>query len=397
MFKERKSAFGFDRTPEYSAVLAAVQERQPDLLVSEVENLIKAAQKKYEYVFIRNEVTDPARKIVNDRRRLLVLQELDIASADQRVELAELQSRFELIIDAVSGAGVSTDRFFIEKAIEKLLLGRGARSLEEAQEILIQGPIVEGFDMTADPSIENATIQTFLKDTFGIEQLRETKIARIVKDDRYLLFIGENEETKRIQDLLVEEGILPQSEGGFVRIENREQYLHAALRLENVSTPEELQHTYKLHATEGPETYPTIRLHSFDFENMEAFDYLSDRDLSEEDKMRAYILSTISHEVTHHVEAKLLSDDARTEYESIIEEERSFERGYVSDYVQAHKEMYQSNDRVILKEDIAEAVRIFTLNSSFLQQNYPRRHEFIKNYFSSITPDTVIPALHKKQ
>jgi hypothetical protein len=161
---------------------------------------------------------------------------------------------------------------------------------------------------------------------------------------------------------------------------------------EDGSSLTSLRHLYKVRADDGnPRGYALIRLRSFGVEKMEDFDYLSDLNLSEKDKMRAYILGTIAHKVAHRYEQQLSFQGLADVYLQIIDTEASEKRTrYVSDYVLRHEKVYNTNLFTILREDFAETVRIYVTNPNYLEKYYPQRFSFIQTHFPFIKPNGVI-------
>lgn len=270
------------------------------------------------------------------------------------------------------------------------------QSLEEAERVMIHGPIIEGFAETKDPKIPNEAVTNFLHDCFGEEELRNAKIARIAKDDKYLIQRRRGEKFIEEGNALAKTGLVRNEEGMLFLAEDREHYERAAMFLEGVDDPSKLKNTFKLRATAGISGgFHIIRLRSFGIEKSNDLDYLADVPLaSEEDKMRAYMLGVLAHEVAHRIEGHL-DKMVFTGYTDIMEEERapSLRPQYVSAYVVRHKEVFESNEHIMFQEDFADSVRIYVTNPKYLEQNYPRRFAFIRDHFPAIKAGSVVEAV----
>lgn len=332
------------------------------------------------------------RKLVIDRRRLSGLEELNLTSKEQKTELINLQSIFNQMVSNIKQVVDDQPEKILEN-IDEALLYNVARNLLEAKEIITSGPIITGFEETDDPKIPDRAVKEFLKNTFGLDALRKSKVGRITKDDKYLLYRGYS--TKHVQEgnELVAKGFLKREESGELIAETKEDYIKAEMFLEGINNPENLQHIYKIRATsELSPFYSKIKLRRFGIEKSSDFAYLKNLPLnSEDDRMRAYIFGTIIHEMTHALVQKL-DPKILEQYKTIISSDQSQEK-YVSEYVLKHKKQYDSDDQEIAVEDLAEAMRIYATNSKYLKGNFPERLNFVEKCFPYIKSDTVSEAV----
>lgn len=351
-------------------------------------------QKQYDHQFFGVTYSpDPPRLLVRDRNRLSALRDLHLAKEEDFTELEKLHADFQAAVTTVvnrTGEEPATAARDIDSA---LLLGV-AQSLHEATEILIEGPIITGFEGTQDPSLSNKQVLDFLKAAFGETTLRKARLGRVTKDDLYMIYRNtEKDEHVNQGNELLNRG-LARWEHGQLASETREAYMEAAKYLEGVDDIAKLRHLYKVRASAGfSGGYGTIDLHSFGIEQPQDFDYLANLPLSDEDKTRVYILGTLSHEVAHRYQ-KQLAEEALTQYGQIITEETDPSRPkYVSDYVHRHQEVYGSSGDTLLGEDLAESVRIYTTNPDFLKEHYPRRFAFIEQNMTFVKAGSVIEAV----
>lgn len=382
---------------EYNELVDKVAAANPEFTFQQAYNKILESEKKNDYSFVGTGSGNSfGQKLVLERKRISFFADLNLASDNELKKLEKLHLDFEIAVNDIF-LKTGDKRREIQENIDSALLYETARDLEEVKEIMINGPIIEGFEKTLDFEISDIKVKEFLIKTFGMDYLRKAKIARITKDDKYLIFRGAGEQHRVEGNYLINQN-LGKFVNGMILCENKEDYLKAEMFLEKVSNQDELEHTYKVRATAG-DTYgfDKIQLRSFGVEKSSQFDYLKNIVLDfEEDKMLAYILSTIAHEVAHRYE-KQISAKIFDEYKKIIEEEVFSQREkYVSDYVLRHKKIYNSNENLLFREDFAEAVRIYTVNSDYLVHNYPRRYEFIKKNFSFIKPNVSIEIIKNK-
>jgi len=381
---------------QYNEFVDRVVAANPDLSPQQACDKLQELEKKYDHRFFGVTYSDdPNKKLVFERKRLSQLEELNLLTEEEKEILGKLRADFAQVIAEVAEA-TGDDPAEIQKNLDTALTYGVAKDLFEAKEIMINGPIIKGFEETQDARIPNATIREFLKAAFTLEALRKARIGRIEKDDRYLMIRARkrDKDTEEGNELL-KRGLV-QWDGGFLLAENREAYLQSAMFLEGVNDPSRLKHTFKIRATAGDSSgFHKIQLRSFDFEKPTNFDYLADTGLeSDEDKMRAYILGTISHEVAHRY-AHQLERRIFEEYQQIVNEEVASQARpkFVSDYVVKHSEMYGSDEQLLLREDFAETVRIYTTNPGYLRTNYPKRFAFIGKNFPFIKSGSVVESV----
>jgi len=382
---------------EYNEFVDRITAANSDLSANQAYEKLMALEKKYHYQFFGVTYGEgPSKELVRERRRLAILRELNLISDSERAVLEKLETEFSEVIQEINAA-TGDDPEETQKNIDSILEYSMAQDLSEAKEILINGPIVEGFGNTKDPQMPDESVRQFLKDAFGLEALKKAKVARATKDDQYMIFLGYDWQYGDKGVDLVKQGLAEWDGHDHTRLilKNKEDYLKAAMMLEQKDNPDQLEHAFKVRASSGnPWGFNIIRLRSFGVEKSSELDFLSTTELNnEDDRMRAFMLGVIAHEVAHGYE-KQEKEEFFDEYKKIIEEENSRVRPqYVSDYVLRHKERYGSDPQAIFREDFAEAARIYVTNPDYLKQNYPRRFAFISENFPFIKAGAIIEAV----
>ncbi|MDD5627131.1 MAG: hypothetical protein PHW01_03950 [Patescibacteria group bacterium] len=370
---------------KYLTMAEATMSANPNLSLLQSYQAIVEAEKKYGYNFRHRYSVNPSQNLVLKIKRAKILSELKIINNKETQIFEKRQKKLELIVSAIQNQ-TALGVLEIQKYVEELILSNTADNFKEAEEILTIGPIAQGFDTTQDYPIPNSLIREFLLRSFTPDILRLLKVGKITKSDQYkIAWTRYNKELFNQIDDLCERGILIHDQKfGFIA-ESKEKYLEAAMILEKVDSPEKLQHIYKTRAHAGHSNNNKIILLSFGVEKSIDFDYLQNISLqSEEDKMKAYILSTIGHEIGHHL-FSILEQTTTGQYSNIVESEISpLREKYVTDYVLRQAVIYKNKPENVVNEDLAEAVRISTLNPSYLQKNYPRRMDFVQKNFPYI-------------
>ncbi len=382
---------------EYVQFAYMVMRVNPTWTIEEVVQKIKEVESNYDHYFYG--ITyglSFGRSLVRDRNRLSALAGLNLINPQQMEKLQKLTSLFKQTVnEIVKATGESPTK--VQKDVDSILITTIAKDLEEAKRIIIHGPDIVGFEQAEDVAISNATISQFLSRTFGNDIARKVHVGRIEKSNQYHVYTGRKpEDIQRANDLL-NAGILTRDNDSHLIALTKEDYFRAALVLEGVNKVEELQHLYKVRAEAGAiGAYHKIHLYSFGIEKSSDLDFLREVNLdSEEDKMRAYILGVIAHEISHRYEPSLSKQDF-ADYKKIVSEEAMpGRRKYVSDYVLKHEEIYKSAEGTLMSEDLAESVRIYTTNSNYLRQNYPRRYAFVQSLLPFIQADTVVRAVRE--
>lgn len=374
----------------YNELVDRVSTINPDLSPQQAMEKIAEAERTFDYRFFG---ITYGNTIVRRRNQLAAYNAINVISPEDRLELANVQQEFDkTTTEIIKQTGDSQEQ--VKKSVDSLLDVGIATNFHEARNILIEGPVIKGFEETQDQKLSNKDVGDFLKETFGEKTLRLAKVGMVIKDDMYVMNPGQGDERMKLGNTLIDRKLVSWS-SGMLLANTKEDYIQAEMALEGVTDPLQLKHTYKLRATSGSISgFDRINLRSFSLEKSTDYDYLASIDVTtEEDRMRAYILGTIAHEIAHRYEGH---EKVSTEYKKIADEEIIPERmKYVSDYVDRHHQIYKSNEATLLGEDFAETVRIYTTNSIYLQEKYPRRFAFIAKSFPFIKPDTVVGIIKK--
>lgn len=395
LFPEEAESMPEEIKREYENLILKVKDANPAISEKEAANKIFEVEEKYDYTFFGTQyVMKGSMELVLNKRRLLVLEELNLLSEEGKKQLDLIKKDFNIIISEVSeltGESVESSGYYLDK----ILYSGFAKDMKEAKDVLVNGPKVKGFEETQDVKIANKKISEFLENAFGKDILRKCMIALIDKDDRFIIKCDNTEKSNE----LARKFNLDFLKGTPLRVANsKEDYIKAEMYLEGVDSESELKHLYKWRATAGFESgFAKIDLHSFETEKSDDFDYLKEQELltSEDQKMKAYILGTIGHEIAHRIEPSRSKEDAvkAGEYTKIVEEETKGDKKFVSEYARHHKDLYGSSEYQVVREDFAEAIRIYLTNSDYLKTNYKRRYKFIKDNYSFIKENSIVDIL----
>lgn len=395
-----KSVPEFDWTPEevkfqYNGLVDKVVAANPRLTPQQAIEKIEETEEKHDHRFFGIGYSeDPNRRLVTERNRLAALEDLKLILEEEKAGLEKLRSAFKKAVDEIV-LKTGDEPNEVQRGIDTALLYGTAQDLLEAETIMIEGPIIQGFGETQDYPIPNEVVKKFLREAFGEKTLRKAKLGKVTKDDKYLIYRNYSDEHIKEGNELLQRGIAQWDDGGMLIAEDRDRYLEAAMFLEKVDDPQKLNHLYKVRATAGNSRgFHRIQLRGFGVERSTDYDYLSNVGLdTEEDKMRAYILGTLAHEVAHRYEHQL-ERGVFDEYKQIMQAESTPSRKkYVSDYVVRHEEVYGSDENLLFGEDFAETVRVYTTNPDFLQKHYPKRSAFIQTNFPFIKAGSVVEAI----
>ncbi|MBU6431298.1 MAG: hypothetical protein KGJ58_01890 [Patescibacteria group bacterium] len=379
----------------YNELVDKVVSSNTALSQQEAYDKIKELETKYEFDFSNGtEYLAPHASEVLERKKLYIFQELNIIDREEKEKLDKISVNFEKTAEEVANKD-NEDVYAVRRILDMLLLYGRADNLQEAKEMIMNGPVVKGFEDSEDEMITNDKVKSFILNTFEQDVLNDVKIGKIIKDNKYLINPGRGNIDKG-NDLVVQ-GICKWTAEGFLLAEDKNLYLQAEKFLEGVDDDNKLSHVYKIRAATSRFVFAPIKIESFGVEKPSDFDYLKNFNLiKEEDKESAYILGTIAHEVAHKIDIKL-DQNLKDEYENIIEKEFIKEREkYVSDYVVRNKNFYKNPDSILIREDIAEAVRIYVTNPVYLESNYPLRFNFIKQKMPYIKSGSIVDFLKQK-
>lgn len=375
----------------YLELIDQVIQANPDLLPEEAREKILHFEEKYNHrIWIEEVLDDPDRKMISDRRRLSFLEGLNLAGTEEKKYARELREIFNSITQECTLFS-NKDPKKIALFIDNAFGSKSVDTLQEAKEIFLNGPKIEGFNTKDEVGLDGVDIKEFLERTFTRELIRDCNLLRIEKNGEYQLTCDENTKAYTLRD----KGLVYFELPSHMFAVTREDYLIAEMSLEGVENVEKLDHRFKLRALKGSENnLGKIILNNFEFTDLDSFDYLKMEELdSNTKKMKAYALGVVAHEVAHAYEHNL-EDNIRNEYERILNTEVSpFREKYVTDYVMNHWRLYGSDQKLIFSEDFAETVRIYTTNPEYLKQYYPCRYSFIEDNIPDIKPGSVLEQL----
>ena len=402
-FPSLEIAFNFapfvKKSVRYSYLkLAEQMMHQDSLSPDEAVRRIREAEEKYHHKLygIRYSPEGLKEKLYRIRA-LLVRSILKVISETEVEELDKLDKEFkEFVIKIVPKTDLSRDEVMV--MIENIIEFMANVSFEDIENIIVNGLIVEGFSESSEYDLSDEVVFSFLKTSFGIHQLRFSKVGRVNKDNKFLLIMPKNANDdlrQKIQSLIVQ-GILSQTDAADMLVASDENaYETAAMILEQKMQVSDLEHTYKIRAKSGnPFGFSEIDFHSFAVERPEQFDYLESLKLTDEEKMRVYILGTIAHEIAHRwLDAFIekTGEQIVLDFYSLLDVESTDEkRNHISDYVVKHVKVYGSKEFDIFQEEFAESVRIYLTNPEWMTQNYNDRFELIKRYLPFLEPGMII-------
>ena len=384
-------------TPEsvrdsYRSIVPRVMAGNPDLHApQEAFSHIRTSEKLHNarlFGTTLSEEATPLQASVFNRRYLRLKRGLRIATDEEREQLAGIDATFtDAAAKLASLRGIS-----LEEA-DSILMGvfnwRALQGPEEAVELLTHGPRIEGFG-GEEPSgfdFSNEDLRAMLEGSFGREEILNSRLLSITKVGGFPV---------KCTDISFGNDCIEKYnaewEGGFLVLPDRTTYEEVAMQLEGVADPKELQHLFKLRASaDASGGFATVRVREFVVEQPSNFDYLDGLSFSEQDKMRAYFLGIIAHETVHAMQAFGIAKEIQERYSTIALEERGESVGhtFVTQYVDRHHTIYNSGKRETLKEDLAEAIRVYLTNADYLKEHFPRRYTFLQEQLPFVQENAI--------
>ncbi|NQU18051.1 MAG: hypothetical protein HQ564_08290 [Candidatus Saganbacteria bacterium] len=267
-----------------------------------------------------------------------------------------------------------------------------ARTLTEAEKMTIEsyGPNAKGFSGSNDLSISNKKVNSFLIALTGRSLFRRLAINGVEKVDKYRLIGVSGQMAKKFESA----GIKGKFENSRYIIESKEGAIKAELMLEGKTDVRELSHC---HRELG---YFAVGLRTITMYNSEGvspnkYAFIRKLSLSRQKKTVLLMLGDISHEIGHRYVrfAKEIDGvDIIENYQRAIAQEVQT-KPHSSDYVRRHETEYRSGKKLVMEEDLCEAIRIYVTNSKYLRENFPQRFEFIKEKLPFIKADSAVEAV----
>lgn len=361
----------------------------------EAVSLIRSAEKDNKFSFYGMHYGgDGFRHKLYLRRELEAKSAIGLVTPEEQEELDQLRLEFQESVQRVQEA-TQLEESAVVVLLEDAMLFIVTENINQLESILTTGPIIEGFTESQDYQLTDETVRSFLQTAFGIEELRGSKVGRVKKDDEYMLIIPSNasDSFKDMLQEMISEGLIRRSTAAnMVIAETKDAYEQVELKLEGKTEPTDLDHTYKIRASSGHTMgFSEIDFHSFAVERPDQFDYLESLPLTDDEKMRAYILGTIAHEVAHRWESSLGEDgkDMRDQVSGFIAPQNGESR-YVSGYVSKHAKIYGTDQYVLMQEDFAESIRIFMTNPDYLQTHFPDRFGLVQQHLPFLKPGIIL-------
>lgn len=377
---------------QYRFIVSQVMAVNPELQAPQAAlEHIRATEGVYGARLFGVQLTDKATRLqtsVFNRKLLKLKADLHIASDEERQGLEDIEWTFSIATDKLSRL-----RSMPVQEADNILMHvfnyRGLKSVDDAIERLTKGPKIEGFEKTDlfEFDFTNEELRTMLERSFGLNAILKSRLLEIAKVDGFPVLC---------RDVAFGNDCIPKYgakwEGGFLVLPDRKSYEDVEMQLEGVFDPKELQHSFKIRAgTDISGGFGTVKVYEFILEQPSHFDYLQGLPMSDQDKMRAYFLGIIAHEVVHSMQAFGIDRSASDEYRALAAQEHSDTLGhkFVTQYVDRHHNIYKSNEHETLGEDFAEAVRIYLTNSDYLKQHFPRRYQFIQQNLSFVNENAI--------
>ena len=358
--------------------------------------LIRSAEKDNKFKFYgKDYFSDGFRGKLCRRRELGAKKTIGTISPEEQAQFLQLNQEFTDSVERVV-AKSNLDEQVVAALLEDAMLFIVTEDRDQLEGIITSGPIIEGFSDSQDYDLNDETVRDFLQAAFGTKVLRDSKVGRIKKDDEYMLIIPSNA-SKRFNQLLdemVSNGLIRRFGGvtNMVIATTKQTYEQVEMILEGQTDPTALEHTYKIRASAGQSMgFSEVVLHSFAAEKPDQFDYLESLPLSNVEKMRAYILGTIVHEVAHRWESALgEAGKAMRDQVSEFISPKEGKTAYVSGYVNIHAEVYGTNSFDLMIEDFAESVRIYATNPEWLQSHFPERFALVQHHLPFLKPGMIL-------
>lgn len=101
-----------------------------------------------------------------------------------------------------------------------------------------------------------------------------------------------------------------------------------------------------------------------------------------------YALGLITHEFVHRLQVDEVMDRYKPVAQQTWGQAGQVWSGYPSEYAKFYADQEEPDEQLTLKENLADAVQIYVMNSAYLQQHYPKRLAFIQQEFPHLVPDS---------
>lgn len=242
-----------------------------NITASQAAEMVHKANEKHGIYETHEAQASQRLRDVFNRKRLYVKRDLGVLTNEESVELSALDAELANPISRlVAEFGMSNDEAIAR--IDSVLQGADEVTAAEAAEILIGGPLAEGFAENKHCPTSDEEVRASLVSAFGLPLLRRARITRVI-NDRHILFtpLGSRPNGPELRAITTEIGQQGLGESynfsmAFVT-DNPEKYLVAAQLIEGKDNKAELTHRFKFRAEQGdPNRYSSIRTFSMDFD-----------------------------------------------------------------------------------------------------------------------------------
>lgn len=286
----------------------------------------------------------------------------------------DLVERIETIISA-QFEGAMLQRPESEYIFTQLISKNFARSASEVLDIISQGPRVKGFADTvrhtedSDSYLEDEQVRSFLRMNYPLPVLNSQVQVATVSGSKEIFFMD------------------PQA--WQPEVLSQEAYKG---KIDQMGLEEVYERTFLSYVTgAGWIDVPTFNMCQ-DIPGMAermlaSVDYL-EAQWSEKQKRIALGLAILAHEFIH----RLQTVEVMSAYHKVALStwgKGTRWQGYPTEYVMFYKTKYEKDDDATLREDLADSVQIYVINSTYLRDQFPERYHFIQRTFPHLQPDSV--------
>lgn len=162
--------------------------QENNLSEKQADDFAKEITEKYSYTGIPYP-ENSIQKEIDERNRLLCLNDLHLINDQEKETLNQLNSNIERDTNAIVDELVEITKRNPEeiiKEIDNAIKENKVENLDEAKELILTGFVVRGFENSKDiPSLSPDSVKNFLDTTFSTEFLRDVGLSRILKKEGY--------------------------------------------------------------------------------------------------------------------------------------------------------------------------------------------------------------------
>ena len=377
---------------QYRAIIPEVLAVNPHIPnPQEALSYIRSAERRSDMRLYGTSLVEEAtsyQRMTFDRRLFRLKTFLQISSDNERLQLREIDTNF-----SEAATKLSLLRGVEEAAADNILMRTMTytkiRGFDHAIEILTKGPIIEGFGSkeNSEYDFSNEDLREMLESSFGLEAILRSHVLDVSRVDGFPVQCKDIEFGNECVGVYG-----ARWGGGYLVLPDRVSYEQVEMKLEGKEDLGDLEHSFKLRAsTATPGLFALIRVYNFVVEKPSYFDYIDNLPMSDHEKMRAYFLGIVAHELVHALQAYGIDRTIQDKYRGLAQEEHSdaLDHKFVTKYVDRHHTIYQSDEVETLGEDLAEAVRLYLTNPEFLRRHFPRRYLFMQEDLSFLKENAI--------